>query len=320
VLAAAASLKVTLWLLALFAASVLVFLLSGTFASGWFALPLLLLSLNLLAAIETNPAFRRHTPLLLFHLALLALLLLVAAGRLTYLKGSVEMTAGEAFPGALTQFESGPLHRSRLDRVAFTLMSFTIDYDTGRQRGATRSIVQWLDPIGKVASGRIGDHYPFVQNGYRFYTTHNKGFALRFDWQPTDGTAQQGYVHLPAYPAHEFSQAQEWTLPGTAHRLWAELQFDEVILDPEKPSQFRIPQTHTLVMRDGEIRYELKPGQSVDLVDGRITYKELRTWMGFAVFYDWTLPWLFAAGFIAVLSLGWHYWRKFAAKPWLQEG
>ena len=73
-----------------------------------------------------------------------------------------------------------------------------------------------------------------------------------------------------------------------------------------------------MCIRD-RLRYELHPGQSLDLAGGRLTYKELRTWMGYTVFYDWTLPWLFAAGLIAVLSLGWHYWRKFATRPWLEE-
>jgi cytochrome c biogenesis protein len=41
--------------------------------------------------------------------------------------------------------------------------------------------------------------------------------------------------------------------------------------------------------------------------------------MGYLVFYDWTIPWMLSACVVAVLSMGWHFWRKFAAKPWNRE-
>jgi len=89
-----------------------------------------------------------------------------------------------------------------------------------------------------------------------------------------------------------------------------------VILDPEQPSQFRIPEEHHLVLRVDEQRYELRPGDGVELRGGRLVYDELRTWMGFTVSSDWTLPWLFAASLFAVLSMAWHFWCKFNHRPW----
>jgi cytochrome c biogenesis protein len=165
----------------------------------------------------------------------------------------------------------------------------------------------------------IGDNTPMVLNGYRFYTSFNKGFAPVFLWYPGADTAVApllGTVNLPAYPIHEYRQALDWVLPGTQIEAWTMLQFDEVIIDPEKPSTFRLPEKHKLVMRIGKQRWELTPGQSITLPEGRLQYQGLRSWMGYTVFSDWTISWLLSASLLAVASLGWHFWRKFAARPW----
>jgi cytochrome c biogenesis protein ResB len=316
---ALASLRLTLWLLPLLLLFVTAFLLNPESPAIWLMLPLVLLSLNLLAAILTHAAFRREPPLLTFHLALLVLVVLAALGRLTHFNGQAEVTVGESFDESIVVRQGGIWHNDRLAQLNFHLDSFAIDYvplDGVAQRGATRAKVSWLDDQGNEHEGVVGDHRPLVLAGYRFYTTHNKGFAPVFIWKSTDELAQQGSIHLPAWPTHEFQQALDWNIPGTAHRLWTELLFDEVILDPRHPSQFRPPSAHSLVVRAGDARHELQPGQWLDFPDGRLTYKELRTWMGFTVYYDWTLPWLFSAGLLAVLSLGWYYWRRYATKPW----
>lgn len=317
-----ASLQITIWLLLCLLLFASIFLVERTISSLWLALPLGLLSMNLLAAILTHPVFRREPALLAFHLALLTLVLLAAVGRLIYFTGQAEVTAGESFDESIVVRQVGLWHHDRLAQLNFRLDGFTIDYEPLEgvaQRGATRARVRWRDNQGNARESVIGDHRPLMLAGYRFYTTHNKGFAPVFIWQARGGVPQQGSIHLPAWPTHEFKQALDWTIPGTSHRLWTELQFDEAILDPQRPSQFHPPRAHRLVVRMDNERYELQPGEWLDLPDGRLIYKELRTWMGFAVHYDWTLPWLFAAGVMAVLSLGWHYWRRYSAKPWLQQ-
>jgi len=205
----------TLWLLGLLGLTAAWFLLTPSMSSSWLALPLSLLALNLLAAILSNPLFRRQLPLLSFHLALLALLLLIVAGRLSYLKGHAEVTVGEQFAGQLIAFDAGPLHWNRLDKVRFILESFNIDYAPGIQRGATRNYVRWQDAQGQIHQGVIGDHRPLILNGYRFYSSFNKGFAPVFSWQPDNGKEQIGSIHLPGYPIHEYKQALAWSPPGS---------------------------------------------------------------------------------------------------------
>lgn len=314
------SLQLTLALFGVLLLSVVLYYVSASRHPWLITLALLLLSANLLAAIFTHPSFRSRVPLLAFHLSLLGLILLLAASRLYYLDGQLEITSGEPFDGHLTAQNAGPLHHFRLDQAIFRLDNFSVDYQPGPNRDATRSEIAWHDRDGTLQHGIVGDHRPLVLKGYHFYTTHNKGFAPVFVWQPADGGLPvQGSIHLPAYPNQEHRQALAWTVPGTSLTLWTQLQFDEMIIAPDRPSTFRIPSDHVLVVRHGDSRHELRQGDSLTLPGGRLIYQELRTWMGFRVTSDWTLPWLFAAGVIAVLSLGWHYWCRCSAHPWQAE-
>jgi len=311
-----ASLRLTLVALVLLGAGVVAAYFSQTSTTWPVAIPLALFAANLGAAVVTHPAFRRQTALLVFHLALIAVVLLVAAGRLTYLKGHVELAEGEAFRGKLVKAEQGPLHLGSLERAAFVNEGFSIHYDPGLRRGATRNRVSYVDAAGGTQRAVIGDNTPLVRAGYRFYTSFNKGFAPTFLWQPNGGRPEIGAVHLPAYPLHEYRQAQEWQPPGSAVSLWIMLTFDEVILDFGKASEFRLPASHTLVVRAGESRHELRPGDTLRLPEGKLTYQGVRSWMGYTVFHDFTLPWLVAACILAVVSLAGHFWAKFSVRPW----
>jgi hypothetical protein len=299
------SLRTTLVMLALLAVVVLA---RPTFAP--LAAVLGLLALNLVAALFVHPLLRRQLPLLVFHLALLALLVGVGVGRLAALDGRFELTQGVPFDGHLLDKDAGPLYNAPLQRLAFVQHGFEIDYAPGRQRGATRNPVSWRGDDGAPRSAVIGDHRPLVIDGHRIYTSPNKGFAPLLHWAPTRGEAVRGAVHLPSFPVNELRQSREWTLPD-GREVWVLLQFDETLIDPKKNASFRLPEVHRLIVRVGSLRASLAPGERLALDGGTLVYEGLRTWMGYRVAYDPTLPWLLAASLLAALSLAWHYARKF---------
>ena len=76
-----------------------------------------------------------------------------------------------------------------------------------------------------------------------------------------------------------------------------------------------MPDTHRLVLRVGEQRVELQPGQRMALPGGELVYEGLRTWMGYRVAYDPTLPWLLVASLLVAFSLALHYALKFMGSP-----
>jgi cytochrome c biogenesis protein len=339
------SLRVTMVLLGLLGAAVGAGLVDGGPSAWLIGGALALLSLQLVVALVQQPVLSRRLPLLIFHLALMMLVLLVGVGRLTALDGRFELTQGVVYEGQLIDGRVGAWHRGALEKLAFQHDGFEVDYAPGRRRGPTRNLVAWVDEHGVAHRAVIGDHHPLVLDGYRIYTSSNKGFAPVLSWLPSGVTAAgakatpvvalavaggapasspvqrrvrrtqaaitTGAVHLPSYPMNELRQSREWTLPD-GRNVWVKLDFDETLIDPDQAAVFRLPTQHKLVVRLGEQRAELLPGMSVELPGGRLVYEGLRSWMGYRITYDPTLPWLLACALFAVWAMAWHYLRKFA--------
>lgn len=310
-----ASTRLTLAGMALLLAGGMVAAYADVPASWPLAFPLALLAANLAAALAVNAAFRRQPALLAFHVALLVVVALALAGRLTYLKGRLELTTGSAFTGELTQQEAGPLHRDRLAQAAFTNEGFTIRYSPGRNRDETTNRVWWIDG-DVVRESEVGDQRPLELAGYRFQVSSNKGFAPVLTWQAPDGVLHQGAVHMPSYPLYDYRQVQDWSPPGARAPLWMMLEIGEVLIDPGRRSEFRLPASSALVVRAGAERVTLRPGEQVAVAGGVLRYERLTTWMGYDVSHDPTLPWMLAASLVAVGCLGAHFARRFARERW----
>jgi cytochrome c biogenesis protein ResB len=302
------SLRSTLVLLALLGVAALA-------RPTWGALGLVIaaLSLNLLAALVVHPLLRRRLPLLVFHLALLALVVIVGIGKLTKFDARFELLQGVPFDGQWLNHEAGAFADVDGARWALRNEGFTIDYAPGRRRGATRNAVAWRDEQGTEQRAVIGDHRPLVIGATRIYTSPNKGFAPVLRWQPARGEPVLGAVHLPSYPMHELRQSREWALPD-GRAVWLMLQFDEQqLISRDAAAQFRLPETHRLVVRVSDARSELAPGQAMAIDGGTLVYEGLRPWMGYRVSHDPTLPWLLAAALTACLALTLHYAIAFIA-------
>lgn len=280
-------------------------------------LPLSLLAINLLAAIASNPNFRRQPPLLVFHLALLAIVVLAGLGRLTYLVGRIELAEGELFEGVPFNIRAGVFHPGGLEALRFQSESLSIDYSTYGAVAEMRNQVRWADRTGQWQSGELRIKKPLVLGGYRVYLTSGKGFSALFQWHPVWGEIRSGAVHLPAFPANQANQTAEWSLPGNARSIWIQLIAPNPILPEGQASTLKPPADHRLVVRSGEVRAELVPGGEVRFPEGMLVYSGLRLWMGYHIFYDWTTSWLLAAALLAVVALAWHFLVRFSGRSWM---
>lgn len=263
-----------------------------------------LIGLNLLAFVLVHPGMRGRFGLWVFHLCLLVVLLLVAWGRMTYLKGEVELATGGTFaPDRLQKVEQGPWHDHDLDRVRFTLEEFKVFYRPGLRRGRTEAVVRWNDEAGAEHRAVIGDHRALVMRGYRFYTTANKGFAPVFSWQsPGGGDPTLGVVHLASFPMTTVPSSL-WTIPATGKSVLTLLRIDSPLLDLDHDWVLTLPERHHLVVTlDGETR-EMRPGERWSMADGVLGYERLIGWMGLRIFRDETLPWLVSACVLAIWGL-----------------
>ncbi len=290
--------------------------------SAWvLIIPLGMLGLNLLAAILTRPSINRRPGLLFFHIGLLGICVLSAIGQLSTLEGHIELSLGSSFhPSEINDVKQGPWHRGNIEKVKFVQGEFTVDYFPRLMRGPTRSHVQVADAHGQWSEKIVGDDTPLIIEGYRFYTTFNKGFAAVLTWIPDDGAPVTGAVHMPSYPLFEHKQANRWMLPGQAQelKLWLRLS---TAYDPESAWVLTLDNSSgVLVVNDADGRVELLPGESVSLSGGELRFDHITSWMGYKVFYDPTLKALFFSSILAVFGLFFHYWRKFANEPMNKVG
>ena len=276
------------------------------------AVPTFLLILNFMLALATRDILKNSWPLMIFHFALIALVLLVFAGKLSFFSGTLELAESEEFAGQMENIEQGPWHSYGLSETRFTNLGFQIRYREGIKRDRTINKIALNLHDGQQQTLEIGDHVPLVIGHYRFYTSHNKGYAPVFEWRPSSSTqAVVGSIHLPAYPVHEYRQALEWGVPGTDLKLWTMLNIEENVLPSDREFQFQVPEQHQLIVRHLDNRYALRPGDEINLPGGRLTYLKLTTWMGYKVDYDWTRPWLLSTVLIGLTGLFFHFIVKF---------
>ncbi len=285
-------------------------------ATALMAVPFALLTVNLLAAIVVRPRFRADLPLLLFHLALLALVVLMVLARLIYFDATTALGRGAQFDGTLLTEDRGRLHAGDFERLKFSNEGFTAAaYREGIYR-ATYNRVGWVDQNGLPQLAEVGDDRPLVIGHYRIYTTAFRGFAPVFEWHPADGSMpRHGTVQLGYKGLDTFGQAAEWHLPNT-ETAWVMLEF----LSGEEQSTASPNDTladsleHALVMRVGDDRHVLELGGSLQRPGGTLVYRELNSWMGYRIIYDPTEPWIMATVVAGLFSLIWFYWKRIFAR------
>ena len=274
-------------------------------------LPLSLLVVNLAASVLTNPRFRADLPLLLFHLALLALVALLALARLIYFDGATILTAGTAFEGNLVKDARGPLHGDGVRALRFANEGFTENFPQRGQYHSTYNRVRWWDDAGQNHVAEIGDDRPLVLDGYRIYATGRRGFSPVFQWQPTGGEASFGTVQLPDSNTEGLGPATAWPLPA-GPQAWVMLNLEAAPQPPAGAQRLGLGEReirHYLVLRVDEQRMSVRPGETVAIGGGRLTYVRLDSWMGYRIVKDPTEPWLVATILVGIGSLLWFYAR-----------
>lgn len=289
-------------------------------ATALMTLPFGLLGANLAAAITVHGRFRADMPLLCFHLALLVLVLLFVVGRLSFFEGTFVLTRGISFDGRYEKQEAGPLHGDAYRRLSLINEGF-VEHTPTKSLRYMSNRVSWIDATGKRHSDQISEDRPLVFEGYRIYPLRQRGFSPLFSWAPTGAAPQYATIPIPASPDLGAARGISWHVSETVE-LWASILPDDPAMPvPSTPRENLGAATlpHRLVLWVGDLRHELRPGDSLTLPQGTLRYLSLDTWMGYKVTYDPTKPWLIACVLLAVASLIWFYLRRFKLGERLAE-
>ncbi len=262
-----------------------------------------LLSLNLTAALLTNPVFRVRPALFGMHVGLLLLSLSLAFGQITRFRGHFEISEGEAFnPTRMIADRVGLISPQPPGEGAFVQAAVRVNYAPGLMRRETQSSVRLAD--GHLTEATDGS--PLIIDGYRFYVTHNKGFSALVTWQPETGApGQTGTLHFPSYPRLAPMQFLDWTAPdGTALRFEIRPKLHP---DDDHWTLSREMAEQRLAVRFDNSEIVLAAGESRRLPGGGVLrFERIDFWLGYRVFYDPSLTWCFASALIAVCCLGLH--------------
>lgn len=293
----------------------------GAEATLWVTASLALFAIPLIAAIGLRPRLRYDLPLLVFHLSLLAFVLLVAWGRLTYFEGRFRLAGGAEYLGNFEALSAGPWHGDAYRQLRFALETFHEQWPEGPGFPRTEAAVSWMLPDGTMRLATIGHDRPLVIEGYRLYSTSDRGLAPLFVWRGKDGREERGMVYLAddyvRTGRRDFLGGATLHLPG-GEEVWVQL-VPEVALSTkgtvEELGAAVLP--HHLVVRSAERREILRPGERLALAQGTLHYQRLVAWLGFRLHYDPTPPWLAATVVVAVTSLAIYYWRSFGG--WRKE-
>ena len=171
--------------------------------------------------ISAEKGYARETGNLIFHLALIAILVGVAVGGLLGWKGNVIIREGSGFSNTLTQYDAWGAGRfvdpSGLAPFSFTLEDFRVDYERGvAQRGAPRLFEADLtvrsQPEEPPALTTVEVNQPLVLDGAKVFLVghgyaphlriHDSTGTLVFDdtvvFLPQDGNfSSTGVVKVP---------------------------------------------------------------------------------------------------------------------------
>ena len=141
--------------------------------------------------VSAEKGHLRETGNLVFHLALLALLLGLAGGKLWGYEGSILVTEGQGFCNSFQQYDtyrSGPLVDSGdLAPLCVDLADFRAEYEENGTAASFTSDITWGAPGEERSGMTIGVNSPLRVDGARVYVTGH-GFSPEFTVTLPDGT------------------------------------------------------------------------------------------------------------------------------------
>jgi cytochrome c biogenesis protein len=165
--------------------------------------------------LSAEKGYLKETGNLLFHLALVALLLGLAGGKLWGYEGSVLVTEGQGFCNSFQQYDTysaGPLVDSGdLEPLCIDLEQFRAEYEPNLTASSFTADIRYGTAGQDRRATTIGVNDPLRVDGNRVYLTGH-GFSPTFTVVGPDGRARYDDVSVPFLPADQSTMASQGAL------------------------------------------------------------------------------------------------------------
>ena len=308
-------LPLTLLGLVTFLAGVLPVVTGYVSATSGLALGYSLLLINLVFAILVREKIKNNPFLLLFHMALLLMLLAVGVSRLTYFKGWVEISLDMPITEPTGVISKGPWHPNAFKKTRVALLDFEANYGSDGRYQSIRSLLQ----VGNSQQPTlIADSQTADILGYQFTQSSNIGFALSFVWMATDGTLVQGVSHFPSQTAYPETQGIDLQLPGVEKSIWIGLDIVSKRQDFFTP-EFHVPEDYSYTVMSTSGPQMVTPNSAVSLPEGQLMLNGLVPWIGYDLYYDPSIYFLLFTSLIGVCALAIFLWQRQVKTSWILE-
>jgi cytochrome c biogenesis protein len=180
--------------------------------------------------ISAERGYLKEIGNVVFHLAMLALLIGLAGGKLWGYEGSILVTEGGSFcnsPQQYDNYRTGPLvDTATMVPLCVDLQDFQVVYEPNGTPARFRAHVSWGEPGSVDTATTIGVNNPLRVDGARVYVTGH-GYAPTFTVTLPDGTSFDD-ISAPFLPSSTATMASQGALKlpdlgaGTSNQLAVE--------------------------------------------------------------------------------------------------
>lgn len=270
---------------------------------------LVAMSVNLLASVATRwSPFTKKPALLLFHLALVAMIVLGAVGRLLYFEGSTAVVERERTTLAVPDSASGRFVPDRVSGARAALYELDTSYFRADDMERTRALIGLYRGEEEVLRGDVLPNEPLVDGGLRVYLNRTRGYGAVF-WLEREGAPpEQGVIYFPEYVRHPEGQEQQLWLPGTSETLSCRLA-GTLPYTAEGPWSLKVAADEAVWVRlpGSADATRLGPGEAMGTPWGRLRLDSVRRYAVLTAVYDPAEPWIVGLAMFQACALGWHF-------------
>jgi hypothetical protein len=210
-----------------------------------------------------------------------------------------------------TAIEEGPFFRERHTGLEIIASDLVHNFGAGGVNRGPAPVITVRESTAAVASGRVFPNNPLLYGNLRFHMVEY-GLAPVVSLEDADGVVQAGQGFMLAFSretssgtvAQEVEVSRGASLPPVALRAEVPVDRDVTGILGRVPLTPRVFLAYKFPEESWSATVTLEMGQAIDLPGGgRARFVAVQNWVRIAVANDWSVPYVYALGMLACVTL-----------------